>query len=452
MIKEYQKLFSWLLVFFDIVFIVFSFFILKNFLFTFMGTIPVESLLLIIPAYLISYQVLGLYSSQRTKQIKQEGLKIFQSTIFVFICTLLFFLAFALHFPIESVLGFLILTFVLLSFERILIRIILRTIRKKGFNLKHFLVIGSEELGRNFAKKIKDYNYFGYTISGFLTDTKTRETIYGFPVLGKISNLKKIISDRFLDGVIIALKFREYPKIKSIISTCDKKGIPIFIVPDKYSIFQYQKIKRQFGEIQLIPLRDFPLDNGLNKLVKRLTDIVLSFLFIILFSPVLLTVAIVIKLNSKGPVIFKQIRIGLNRKKFVMYKFRSIGIEHTEKGERIRKKDPRKTKWGNFIRKTSIDELPQLFNVLKGDMSLVGPRPEMPSEMQFVGKVPHYMIKHYVKQGMTGWAQVNGWRGRTSIKKRVEHDLYYIQFWTFWLDIKILFLTIFKGFVNKNAY
>jgi len=197
------------------------------------------------------------------------------------------------------------------------------------------------------------------------------------------------------------------------------------------------------------------LSNTFNALVKRCMDIVGSLICIVLFSPIMLLTAIAVKVTSKGPLIFKQERVGLHNEPFRMYKFRTMYVQ-TEEEERkgwTHKDDPRITKIGRFLRKTSLDEFPQLFNVLKGDMSLVGPRPERPQYVEkFREEIPRYMIKHQVRPGMTGWAQVNGYRGDTSIRKRIEHDLYYIENWTIGLDIKILFLTVFKGFINKNAY
>ena len=197
------------------------------------------------------------------------------------------------------------------------------------------------------------------------------------------------------------------------------------------------------------------MSNTFNALVKRCMDIVGSLICIVLFSPIMLLTAIAVKVTSKGPLIFKQERVGLHNEPFRMYKFRTMYVQ-TEEEERkgwTHKDDPRITKIGRFLRKTSLDEFPQLFNVLKGDMSLVGPRPERPQYVEkFREEIPRYMIKHQVRPGMTGWAQVNGYRGDTSIRKRIEHDLYYIENWTIGLDIKILFLTVFKGFINKNAY
>lgn len=205
----------------------------------------------------------------------------------------------------------------------------------------------------------------------------------------------------------------------------------------------------------MINIRHVPLNNALNKFVKRAVDIFGAIVAIILFSPVMLVVSVLIKLTAPGPLIFKQERIGLQNKPFYMYKFRSMIVqkESEEKKGWTTKDDPRVTPIGKFIRKTSIDELPQLFNVLKGDMSLVGPRPERPLFVEkFKEEIPRYMIKHQVRPGLTGWAQVNGYRGDTSIRKRIECDLYYIENWTLGLDFKIILLTFLKGFINKNAY
>ena len=202
-------------------------------------------------------------------------------------------------------------------------------------------------------------------------------------------------------------------------------------------------------------IRYVPLSNTFNAMLKRIVDIFGALVAIVLFSPVMLFSCIMIKLTSPGPLIYRQTRVGLHNKPFEMYKFRSMAVQTEEKEKKAWtvKNDPRVTGFGKFMRHTSIDELPQLFNVLKGDMSLVGPRPERPFFVEkFREEIPRYMVKHQVRPGLTGWAQVNGYRGDTSIRKRIDCDLYYIENWTLGLDFKILFLTFFKGFVNKNAY
>lgn len=207
--------------------------------------------------------------------------------------------------------------------------------------------------------------------------------------------------------------------------------------------------------LPVVNIRYIPLSNTFNALMKRTVDIIGSAVGIVVLSPLLLIIACLVKFTSKGPLIFKQERVGLRNETFMMYKFRTMKVqdEKEEKKAWTVKNDPRVTKIGKFLRKTSLDELPQLFNILKGEMSIVGPRPERPFFVEkFKEEIPRYMIKHQVRPGLTGWAQVNGYRGDTSIKKRIEYDLYYIENWTMGFDIKIMFMTFFKGFVNKNAY
>ena len=227
------------------------------------------------------------------------------------------------------------------------------------------------------------------------------------------------------------------------------------IIPDYTKYIPASPSVENFDGLPIINIRKIPLDKFINKKCKWIFDIVGSLCLIILFSPVMIIIALLIKLTSKGPIIFKQERVGFNNKSFTMYKFRSmrIQIKEEEQKEWTTKNDPRKTKLGAFIRKTSIDELPQFFNVLFGDMSLVGPRPERPFFVdKFKEEIPKYMVKHQIRPGITGWAQVSGFRGDTSIEKRIEHDIYYLENWSLGFDIKILFLTIFKGFVSNNAY
>ena len=236
---------------------------------------------------------------------------------------------------------------------------------------------------------------------------------------------------------------------------CEKSGVHTKFVPDYYNFISTNPYTEDLDGLPVINIRNVPLTNTVNRVIKRLIDIVGSIVALILFSPIMLIVAILVKKSSPGPIFFAQERIGLGNKPFKMYKFRSMGVQDPKKEakEWTTKNDARVTPVGRVIRKTSLDELPQFWNVLKGDMSLIGPRPERPLFVEkFKEEIPRYMIKHQVRPGITGWAQVNGFRGDTSIRSRIEHDLYYIENWSLGLDIKILFLTFFKGFVNKNAY
>ncbi|KXG76292.1 undecaprenyl-phosphate glucose phosphotransferase [Thermotalea metallivorans] len=414
-------------------------------------------LVFIIPLYLLIYNALGLYAPHRMKKIDSEILTLIKANIIgLLILISMLFIVKQIHYSRYVLLLFVIFSVLLSISERVLLRKALRELRKHGFNQKHVLVIGAGDLGCSFAYKIQQNKHLGYNIVGFLDDEmKVGYKIGNGYVLGNIDYLPTVIFNYDLDEVIIAIPLKQYDRLNNIIKTCEKYGVKAQIIPDYYKYLPAKPYVDQLDDIPIINIRHVPLDDAFNKLIKRTMDIVLSITGIILTSPILLLTATVIKLTSPGPVLFKQTRVGLHRRAFEMYKFRSMKVQkdEEEKTQWTTKNDPRKTKFGNFIRRTSIDELPQLFNVLKGDMSLIGPRPERPYFVEkFREEIPKYMIKHHVRPGITGWAQVNGWRGDTSIKRRIEHDIYYIENWSLWLDIKIIFLTIFKGFINKNAY
>ena len=258
-----------------------------------------------------------------------------------------------------------------------------------------------------------------------------------------------------LDEIAITLGLNEYSKLEHIVAECEKSGVHTKFIPDYNHIVPTVPYIEDLEGLPVINIRKVPLSNLVNRAIKRTVDIVGASAALGLFAIPMLIVALLVKFTSKGPVIFSQVRVGLHNKEFKMYKFRSMVVQEASKEANAwtTKNDARVTGVGKFIRKTSIDELPQLINVLKGDMSLVGPRPERPKFVEkFKEEIPRYMIKHQVRPGITGWAQVNGYRGDTSIRKRIDHDVHYIENWTLGLDIKILFLTIFKGFINKNAY
>lgn len=285
----------------------------------------------------------------------------------------------------------------------------------------------------------------------FLEETEYKKV----RVLGRIDNLEIVLPENKLDEIVITLGLAEYHKLERIVKMCEKSGVHTKFIPDYNNVIPTKPYTEDLQGLPVINIRRVPLSDPLNKWMKRGVDIFGAIVAIILFSPVMIVTAIMIKKTSPGPLIFSQERVGLQNRPFKMYKFRSMIVQDEKKEKKgwTTKDDPRVTTVGRFIRKTSIDELPQLFNVLRGDMSLVGPRPERPQFVEkFKEEIPRYMIKHQVRPGLTGWAQVNGYRGDTSIKKRIEHDLYYIENWTLGFDFKIIFLTFFKGFINKNAY
>ena len=291
---------------------------------------------------------------------------------------------------------------------------------------------------------------------GILDDNHKISSDYrNIKVIDVIDNLQQQIENNDFDEIIITLGLNEYDKLRKVVAVCEKTGVHTKFIPDYGTIIPTKPLTEDFDGMPVINIRAVPLQNLFNRFIKRTIDIFGSIFGLILFSPVFIILSIIIKCTSKGPIIFKQERVGLHNKKFTMYKFRSM-IEQSDEEEKkgwTTKDDSRVTKIGSVIRKISFDELPQFFNVLIGDMSLVGPRPE---RQQFVDEfketIPRYMIKHQVRPGMTGWAQINGLRGDTDIDKRIQYDIWYIENWTIGLDIKILILTLFTGFINKNAY
>ena len=332
----------------------------------------------------------------------------------------------------------------------------MKTNRKKGRNIKHTVFIGFSTSAAAYIDRIKSNPHWGLKVHGIFDDLVSDNFEYrGIKKIGTLSDLAAYLEKTSLDEVAITLNLNEYHKLEQIVAICEKSGVHTKFVPDYYNFISTNPYTEDLDGLPVINIRNVPLTNTMNKLIKRLIDIIGSIIALILFSPIMLIVAILVKKSSPGPIIFAQERIGLGNKPFKMYKFRSMGVQDPKKEakEWTTKNDVRVTPVGRVIRKTSLDELPQFWNVLKGDMSLIGPRPERPLFVEkFKEEIPRYMIKHQVRPGITGWAQVNGFRGDTSIRSRIEHDLYYIENWSLGLDIKILFLTFFKGFVNKNAY
>lgn len=415
------------------------------------------ALLFIVPLYVILYYACNMYTPKRVQGRRQEGSNIFKAnTAGLVILLSALFIINQPDFSREMIFYFYFINMLADFIFRNVIRYVLRDIRKKGYNQKHILLVGYSRSAEEYIDRIQHNPQWGYKIRGILDDTMEKETKYkGVQILGTLDHLQSILSQNKLDEIAITLGLAEYHKLEHIVSLCEKSGVHTKFIPDYNNIIPTKPYTEDLQGLPVINIRYVPLSNTSNMLVKRLMDICGAVLAIVLFSPVMLFTAILIKLTSPGPLIFCQERVGLHNRPFKMYKFRSMRVQdksEEKKGWTVQN-DPRVTPVGRFIRKTSIDELPQLFNVLKGDMSLVGPRPERPQYVEkFREEIPRYMVKHQVRPGMTGWAQVNGYRGDTSIRKRIDHDLYYIENWTVGFDIKILFLTVFKGFVNKNAY
>ena len=405
------------------------------------GVLPAKTyfsvLFLIIPGYLLLYSIFQLYMPRRVKSYRKELMDIIRANgigFMIFILVLYFIKQ--EHFSRQMLCIFFFINISLEFASRYLIRTILWKMRKQGLNQKHILMIGESQMAEQYMDRLRENPKWGYQVFAHLKDEE---------------KLERILEGNELDEVVIALRAEDYGKLERIVDVCEKAGVHTKMIPDFGNVISTRPYIEDVQGIPVIHVRRVPLNIMRNRAAKRAVDLIGATVAIILFSPVMLLTVLVVALTEEGSVIYRQERVGLHNQVFYMYKFRSMIMqdEEKEKAEWSTRNDPRITPVGKLIRRTSIDELPQLFNVLKGEMSLVGPRPERPQFVQkFRDEIPRYMVKHQVRPGMTGWAQINGYRGNTSIEKRIEYDLYYIENWTMVFDMKILILTIFKGFFD----
>lgn len=466
MIRDNQKYFNRLQVVLDGLVIVVSYLIawyimVRSVDTSEVGVLPPEFymvvLLLVVPFLLLLYYACNLYTPKRVQGRRLEGGNILKANMICGLTLMAALFWFKQGDVSRIVLGvFMALNVTLTVIERNVVRMVLMNARRIGLNQKYVLLVGYSRAAEEYIDRIVQNPQWGYKILGILDDNVAPGTLYkNVEVLGFTESLSYILEGNHPDEIAITLGLNEYDKLEHIVAMCEKSGVHTKFIPDYSKIIPTKPYTEDLLGLPVVNIRHVPLTNTFNMMIKRVFDLVGASVCIVLFSPVMLITAILIKLTSKGPLIFTQERVGLHNRPFKMYKFRSMEVQskQEEKAGWTTKNDPRVTGIGKFIRRTSIDELPQLFNVLKGEMSLIGPRPERPQFVEkFREEIPRYMVKHQVRPGMTGWAQVNGYRGNTSIKKRIDYDLYYIENWTMGLDIKILFLTVFKGFVNKNAY
>lgn len=414
-------------------------------------------LILIIPVYLLLYQAFTLYTPMRMQGRRLVLANIIKAnSLGLLILMFTFYMIDEGDYSRSTYIMFYVINIILQWCVRMLIFTLLRDMREKGLNQKQMICVGYSRAAEEYIDRVLANPQWGYVIRGILDDNVAAGTEYkGIKVLGRIANLNIILPENRLDEIAITLGLSEYYRLEEIVALCEKSGVHTKFIPDYNKIIPTKPYTEDILGLPVINIRYVPLNNTFNALVKRAMDIVGSIVGIIVTSPLMLLMCLIIRLTSPGPLIYKQERVGLHNQTFWMYKFRSMEVqpEAEEKKAWTVKNDPRVTPIGKFMRHTSIDELPQLFNILKGNMSLVGPRPERPFFVEkFREEIPRYMVKHQVRPGLTGWAQVNGYRGDTSIRKRIECDLYYIENWSIGLDIKIIFLTFFKGFINKNAY
>ncbi|WP_066715507.1 undecaprenyl-phosphate glucose phosphotransferase [Clostridium sp. Marseille-P299] len=473
MIKENQKIFNRLHIIVDGILIILSYIsafyirfgVLYRFSFLTLGPneqyynieVYVRYLWYLVPTYLVVYSFCNLYKPIRgnNRWVDLWNLIKANSLGALFFMSVLFVMK-EIDISRAILVIFSVLNIFLAMVFRYMVSRVLNQMRKRGLNQKHVLIVGYSYAAEKYIERLLANPQWGYHIYGILDDTMEIGTMYKkVKVIGTTEELETILANNDLDEISVTLSIKEYAKLEHIVGICEKAGAHTKFVPDYHNIIPTIPYMEDLEGLPVINIRNVPLSNTLNKIVKRIVDIFGAIVAIILFSIPMIIVALIIKLTSPGPIIYSQVRVGLHNKNFKMYKFRSMEVqpESKEKKAWTTSNDPRVTKIGRIIRKTSIDELPQLFNVLMGDMSLIGPRPERPYFVEkFKEEIPRYMIKHQVRPGLTGWAQINGYRGDTSIRKRIECDLYYIENWTLGLDFKILFLTFFKGFINKNAY
>ncbi|HBX5135950.1 TPA: undecaprenyl-phosphate glucose phosphotransferase [Klebsiella pneumoniae] len=339
---------------------------------------------------------------------------------------------------------------------RLSIRIILGMLRKIGYNTRKVAVAGSLPAGLNLLRTFQNAPWLGFVVKGIYDDIKI-DSYEDVPYGGTLSELVEDARSGKIDRIYIAMSMKDETRLRDIISQLTDTTCSVLLIPDVFTFNILQSRTEEINGVPVVPLFDTPL-NGINMVFKRIEDVVVSSIILLLISPVLCTIAVIVKVTSPGPVIFRQIRYGMDGKPIRVWKFRSMTVmENDTKVIQATKNDVRVTKVGKFLRRTSLDELPQFFNVLFGQMSVVGPRPHAVSHNeQYRSLIQGYMLRHKVKPGITGLAQINGWRGETDtlekMEKRIEYDLMYIRSWSVWLDLKIIFLTVFKGFINKSAY
>lgn len=351
---------------------------------------------------------------------------------------------------------FLILNVALTFASRELMREVLERRWRAGIGLKRILIAGSGDLGRLIADKILEHRELGYRIVGFVDDRPAGDHLgyRGLPLLGTLDEAGEIAGREGVDHLYVALPPEQHVRMLELLDSTSRVMVDVKVVPDLLQVIALRARLEDLDGVPVININDVPLQ-GFNSIIKRAIDIGISFGSLLVLALPFAAIAALVRATSKGPILFRQERMGLDGKSFTIVKFRSMYDDAERETGPVwaTADDPRVTPLGRFLRKANLDELPQLWNVLRGDMSIVGPRPERPHFVeQFKHKIPQYMLRHKVKAGLTGWAQVNGWRGNTPLEKRIEYDLYYIENWSVRLDLKIMWLTLVKGFFHKHAY
>jgi len=407
----------------------------------------------------ISYRACRLYEPRRVGTISRELFDIARATVFailLFSASTFFIRREGFEYSRAVFLAFGVTNFFLLGATRFLMRTALRELRRKGRNLRHILIVGCGRVAQDLAEKIQESPWTGLQIVGFLDHSGERigKSVAGHPIIGSEAEVADLVRHRRIDQVFIALPFKHYARAERIVDALSHEMVDVRIIPDFSRLATLQLRIDSFENLAVITIQESPLV-GWHSMLKRTLDILISVVVLVLALPLMAVIAILIWLESRGPIFYLQERMGYDGATFRIFKFRTMRPHaEAESGAAwTTANDPRRTRIGAFLRKTSLDELPQFLNVIRGDMSIVGPRPERPVLIDsFRRSIPRYMLRHKIKAGITGWAQVNGWRGDTSLKKRVQYDLYYIRNWSIGFDIRIMLLTLVRGFVDRNAY
>jgi Undecaprenyl-phosphate glucose phosphotransferase len=402
----------------------------------------------------MAYRMAGMYHIGRLRRFREEMLAVAKGVALLglFLLTVRFFV----RDPYDSrgtVLLFGAGTLLSILIARRVGWAILKYLRSRGYNRTQALIVGTGRAARRLDRTLRKLRWLGILNVGFVEDRRS-PLCSDLEIVGSFEELPRLIEEKTVSHVFIALPFKRYEDVRRVFGILSRTTAEVRLVPDVPSMAGLSLTTTHLDGVPVVGLRESQ-HFGINVLVKRLMDIVIASVALVVFAPVMAFIALAIKWSSPGPILFRQTRCGLNGKPFEMLKFRSMRPDAEKDTGAVwaKKADDRRTWIGRIIRPTSLDELPQLFNVLWGDMSLVGPRPERPEFIgSFTRSIPFYMARHGMKAGMTGWAQVNGWRGNTSLRKRVQFDLHYITHWSPLFDLRILWLTVFRGFVDKNAY
>lgn len=403
----------------------------------------------------------GLYNSRRGRTLFAEVFDVFKTTVvaFLVLVTMTYFLR-DVRYSRAVIILWAACNVTLLASVRLASRAALQVLRQRGYNLRHVVVIGLGDLSSHVMDMIATQPSLGLRVIGAVALESERRRVgdrvgsgNSVPVLGSVGELADIVAERNVDQVLVALPIHQLGALQGIMEVLSRETVDVRLIPDFYQYVTLCGSVEEFSGMPIINLQSTPLF-GWNLVVKRVFDLLIAGTGWLLISPLFLCLALLVRLTSRGPVFYRQERIGMDGQRFDMFKFRTMYVDAEESGARMAvASDPRCTPVGALLRRFSLDELPQLWNVVRGDMSLVGPRPERPCFIEdFKRDIPRYALRHKIKAGMTGWAQINGMRGNTSITKRIEMDLYYIENWSLTLDIKILLRTVLGGFLSPNAY